>query len=83
VEVVVVQETEYQEQLWDIELQERRFNLSYQKITKKHEKIDMMLKVISTLSQGYVSDKRLKDGALDKAAQVLNSELHTYQVDIA
>ena len=78
-----MKEIEYQEQLWDIELQERRFNLSYQKIARKHEKIDMMLKVISTLSQGYVNDKTLKDEALNKAAQVLNSELQTYQADIA
>lgn len=81
--MVAVKETEYQEQLWDIELQERRFNLSYQKIARKHEKIDMMLKVISTLSQGFVADKKLKDDALDKAAKVLNKELETYKSDIA
>ena len=80
---MVASEKEYQEQVWDIELQERRFNLGYQKIAKKHEKVDMMLKVISTLSQGYVSDKTLKDEALNKAAKVLNSELDSYQADIA
>jgi len=67
----------------DIELEREKFNLNYQKLAKKHEKLEMMLKIISTLSQGYVSDKTLKDNALDKSAKILNLELETYQSDIA
>jgi hypothetical protein len=62
----------------EIDLAEKEFNEKYRVLAQKHEKLDMMLRIIDVLSKGYVQDKSLKDEVANMAADILKKELFNY-----
>ena len=58
-----------------IELRSARFGLEYSKDQRKRERLDSLLRVIETLSKGYVQDMSLKNEATNLATQALIKEL--------
>jgi len=66
---------EMEKQKQEQELAERKFSLELSKDQQRRDRIDCCLQVLSTLSEGYVSDMNLKNEATNLATRALIKEL--------